>query len=75
MRNCHECAPTFCRCGRKLPKPIHQYLEKPISGKTWFIPCKCGIWYVWSFHPHSNGCWKIRSRLPLFDSKEVVAIA
>lgn len=75
MRNAQECAPTYCRCGRKLQKPIHQYLEKPVNAKVWFIPCTCGIFYEWAFHPKSNGCWKIRSRLPLWDSKEIIVIA
>lgn len=68
MRNAQQCAPTRCRCGSRLPKPTY------VKG-VWQMVCTCHTQYVWSFHPISNGCWKIRSDMPLFDSKEIVEVA
>jgi hypothetical protein len=45
------------------------------SEKVWFIKCECHRVYVWSFHERSNGCWIVRSIMPLFDTKEVVVVA
>jgi hypothetical protein len=40
------------------------------------ITCSnCHAHYVWSWHKTSNGCWKIRSSLLLFDTNEIVEVA
>jgi hypothetical protein len=49
--------------------------EAPIKEKVWHIKCFCGLRHVWSWHHKSNGCWKIRSHMPLFDSQEITVIA
>jgi hypothetical protein len=46
----------------------------PITEEVWHIKCRCHIVYVWSWHEKSNGCWKLRSDLPLADTKEVVVL-
>lgn len=43
--------------------------------KAWAIKCSCHRFYVWSWHNQSNGCWMIRSHMPLFDTKEIVVVA
>lgn len=74
MRNAQEAAPKKCLCGRRLGKP--QY-GKVLNCRSlvWYIICACHTTYVWSWHPASNGCWKVRDDLPLFDSRQVIAIA
>jgi len=47
----------------------------PIREKVWYIKCDCHLRHVWSFHRVSNGCWKIRSDLPLLDTQAVTVIA
>ena len=49
--------------------------NSPVKDQAWHIECKCGLVYHWTSHEVSNGCWKIRSINPLFDSKKVVVIA
>jgi len=80
MRNCHETAPKKCTCGRTLSKPVHgtiptahTYYNSRDTG--WYIECDCHLVHVWSWHHKSNGCWKIRSSLPLFDSREITIVA
>jgi hypothetical protein len=77
MRSATECAPKKCICGRKLSKPSYKTVSE-ISRSTngsWQIVCKCHLIYLWSYHPKSNGCWKIRSALPLFDTEQIVVVA
>lgn len=49
--------------------------QAPIQNQCWHISCVCGVTYIWGWHEQSNGCWRIRSNLPLMDSQEVVVIA
>jgi hypothetical protein len=71
-----KCAPKKCLCGAKLSKPFWG----PIPGTRyrdngWQIYCEiCHTHYAWGWHPRVNGCWKIRSDLPLFDTKQIVAV-
>ena len=91
MRDATQCAPKSCQCGRRLGKPVHGYPEiepkkiaglewptqwaRTFRGKIWHMPCQCKRVYVWAFHTKSNGCWMVRSPLPLMDTKEIVVIA
>lgn len=84
MRGAKDCAPHKCDCGMRLGEPeygrskidwaLAKWFRDPFH-EQWHIHCVCGRDYVWSWHPASNGCWKIRSPLPLFDTKETVVIA
>lgn len=74
MRSARECIPKHCQCGRKLPPVQYGHLFN-LQGDVHYVVCKCHITYVWTWHPQSNGCWKIRSDMPLFDTREVVVIA
>lgn len=74
MRSGLDCAPRRCVCGRKLDKPIYGSTV-PYGEKRLHIRCSCSMLYLWSFHPASNGCWKLRHELPLFDEKRVMVIA
>jgi hypothetical protein len=49
--------------------------DAPIKEKVWHIKCTCGLRHIWSFHQSSNGCWKVRSDLPLFDSHQILVVA
>lgn len=70
---CNRYETTGYRYGIK-DCPIHTYIKEDWDGQ-WQIRCKCGRDYIWSYHPVSNGCWKIRSPLPLFDTQEIIVIA
>jgi len=61
------------RVGIDSPSLAHQRLFH--NDKVWHIKCKCGVVYVRAFHEQSNGCWMIRSLLPLMDCKEIVVVA
>lgn len=90
-RDALQCAPKKCPCGKRLKKPRYghpwigpgEFAKKynfpdalsPVRGEQWYINCSCARTFVWSFHKESNGCWMVRSILPLFDSKEIVVIA
>jgi hypothetical protein len=47
--------------------------KAPIKEKVWHIHCKnCCTSYVWSYCKETNGCWKIRSFYPLWDTAEII---
>ena len=58
------------------------HLGKPVYGRPhprarecWHIPKNGGDYFEWCWHATSNGCWKRRSTLPLFDDHKILAIA
>lgn len=77
----HEHKLRFTRDKRGIATGCHWICERcnlsthDKFNRVWVMNCRCGRLYVWSYHEESNGCWKIRSPLPLFDSKEIVVIA
>lgn len=91
FRGALDCAPARCKCGLRLRRPMHGpcpevkgywcTILSPLrklegGGMCWWTDCaKCHTTYVWEWHPESNGCWRIRSRDPLFDTREVIVVA
>jgi len=71
MRDALQCAPKRCTCGRRLGKP--EYVGRPYG--KWQIECECHLIHQWGFHEKSNGCWRITSPLPLFNSREITVVA
>lgn len=67
-----EC-PSMLKLGISFPGREHRRMFR--SDKIWMIRCTCGVTHVWSWHTKSNGCWKIRSVLPLMDSQEITVVA
>lgn len=74
MRRANDCAPKTCLCGRKLHKPVYAPL-KPYAENLWHIRCNCHRVFVWGWHKDSNGCWRERHELPLFDTKALIVLA
>jgi hypothetical protein len=75
MISAHKCAPKKCLCGAKLSKPFYATSPGSRFESCWQIYCEeCHTHYAWEFHPNFRGCWKIRSDLPLFDIKLIVAV-
>jgi len=78
-------------CRAKLPKPKAGIIiikkignmpydfraDHPLNNpwNQWHMWCKCGYVYVWSYHETSNGCWKLRHELPLFDPNKIIVVA
>jgi hypothetical protein len=59
----------------KLGTPKYGQPHPGHRGYVWFIAKESGDYLEWSWHPTSNGCWRRRSSIPLFDDRKIVAIA
>jgi len=70
MRNAEDVAKKA-----KLGRPKYGRPDGYKSQPCWYIEKFGGEYYEWCWHPESNGCWKRRSVHPLFDTKEILAVA
>jgi len=64
--------------GTRYMKRYCKHCDEPVKERDdiWATNCPhCKRFYEWGWHDKSNGCWRITSQLPLFNTREIVVIA